>query len=140
MSELLDLLERFSKLLFLKLTCKWILVHAVVDEAKLIFFQLEIELRIEVSCKLFNHLGFRHRLIVIPPPLARIVMREPCKYQQCISKELRTEHLAKKGESLLELIAESRIGRVHNKQECVNGTNIFQTNNHFSDMFSVSIF
>ena len=49
MSELLDLLERFSKLLFLKLTCKWILVHAVVDEAKLIFFQLEIELLIEVS-------------------------------------------------------------------------------------------
>ena len=114
MSELLDLLKRFPKLLFLKLTCIRILVHSVVNEAKLMFFQLEIELLIEVSCKLFHHLGFRHRISVLPIPFARIVMRKPCKYQQCISKELRTVNLAEKDEGLLELLAESRIGRVHN--------------------------
>ena len=48
--------------------------------------------------------------------------------------------MAKKGESLLEVIAESRFGRVHNNQECVSVTNIFQTNDHLSDVFSVSTF
>jgi len=89
-------------------------------------------------CKLIDHLVFRHWLFGLSPPLAYIVMRKPCKNEQCIFKELGSKNLAEKVESLLKLIADSRFGRVHNDRKRIDVFGTFQTNNHFSDVFRVS--
>ena len=89
--------------------------------------------------KLFDHLVLVHRLILLSPPNASFGVGKFGKNEQSIFKELSSEHLAEEIQWLLQLLTESRFFRVHNDEECIYVANVFQTNNHFSNVLRVSI-